>query len=310
MKKDLLIAAVALAVVVGICFGIGQIRAELPPPQSTPFSTATGPTLDKSETIVMRVNGEAVTERELNAFVESSPQQSQMYYTQAPDGRRRAANDLAKLKALEQEGRRLGVEKDSDARAWVSLAQANVLARHALQKIVQKPSEQRVRAEYDKVKSAPAAMEWSHIMIAYQGGGAPARRGNAPTLDQARQKAQTIIDNIRAGARFEDVARAESDDGNSAANGGRLPGVNASMLPPEVQSLKAGEISGPVMTPYGIHIFRLAVAPLDAVRPQIEAQLQSEDAQAAAERLQKAAKIELDPKYFPPAKAASQKKPS
>lgn len=84
-------------------------------------------------------------------------------------------------------------------------------------------------------------------------------------------------------ADFAAIAKAESQDPGSAEKGGDLGWFNPADMVPQfamaAQSLKEGETSGLVRTPYGYHIIKLEgrregkTPPLDSVRTQIEAQL-------------------------------------
>ena len=78
----------------------------------------------------------------------------------------------------------------------------------------------------------------------------------------ARARTQALRDSIVKGAvKFEDAAKRESADSVSGANGGDLGPAPGSRYVPEftkaAQALKPGEISGPVLTPFGFHIIRL-----------------------------------------------------
>jgi peptidyl-prolyl cis-trans isomerase D len=66
---------------------------------------------------------------------------------------------------------------------------------------------------------------------------------------------------IGGGAKFEDVARRESADSVSAANGGDLGkaprGQYVAEFEKALDALKPGELSAPVLTPFGYHLIRL-----------------------------------------------------
>lgn len=66
---------------------------------------------------------------------------------------------------------------------------------------------------------------------------------------------------IAGGAKFEDVAKRESADTVSGANGGDLGKGTKGRFVPEFEkaldALKPGELSGPVLTPFGYHLIRL-----------------------------------------------------
>lgn len=66
---------------------------------------------------------------------------------------------------------------------------------------------------------------------------------------------------ILGGAKFEDVARRESADSASGANGGDLGKGGRGRFVKEFENaayaLKPGELSGPVLTPFGFHLIRV-----------------------------------------------------
>ncbi len=76
-----------------------------------------------------------------------------------------------------------------------------------------------------------------------------------------RARLAALRDRILKGEKFEDVARAESSDSSSAANGGALgSGVRGRFVPAfddAAAALKVGEISQPVLTQFGYHLIKL-----------------------------------------------------
>jgi parvulin-like peptidyl-prolyl isomerase len=76
-----------------------------------------------------------------------------------------------------------------------------------------------------------------------------------------RDKINQLRAEITGGAKFEDVAKRESADTISGANGGDLAkGVKGRFVPEfekALDALKPGEISGPVLSPFGYHLIRL-----------------------------------------------------
>jgi peptidyl-prolyl cis-trans isomerase D len=66
---------------------------------------------------------------------------------------------------------------------------------------------------------------------------------------------------VEGGAKFEDVAKRESADSASAVNGGSLEWGKRGRFVPQFETaawaLKPGEISGPVLTPYGYHLIKM-----------------------------------------------------
>ena len=320
MKKDLIPIAIAIVAIGAICYGLAEATPDLPPPESHPVGSETAKgseparkTIDAKDRVVMRVNGEPITEREFNVFVSQAPEQMQFYFM-TPEGRRVLAEELVKLKALEQEGRRLGVHKDPDVATRVAMSETNIVAGSALRKVVGAPNEAKLRAAFEKEKKALEGPVLSHILIAYQGGGMPPRTGRPPTEAEAIQKAQRIVQSLKSGADFGMLARQQSDDPESAGQGGFLGVLQPGSVPAPIQEvtskLAPGQISAPVKSQYGIHVFKAGdPQPFEAVRAELTARMQREEAAATLERLQKAAKVELDDKFFPAAKKPAQVKP-
>ena len=77
----------------------------------------------------------------------------------------------------------------------------------------------------------------------------------------AKAKAQSLRDEIVKGAKFEDVAKRESADTLSGVKGGDLGAAPKTAYVAEfskaADALKPGEISAPVLSPFGYHIIRL-----------------------------------------------------
>jgi parvulin-like peptidyl-prolyl isomerase len=76
-----------------------------------------------------------------------------------------------------------------------------------------------------------------------------------------RDRINQLRAEIVGGAKFEDVAKRESADTLSGANGGDLGKGGKGRFVPEFEkaldALKPGEISGPVLSPFGYHLIRL-----------------------------------------------------
>ncbi|MBI5474322.1 MAG: peptidylprolyl isomerase [Ignavibacteriae bacterium] len=113
----------------------------------------------------------------------------------------------------------------------------------------------------DSLGEVPEEVELAHIFI-------------KPKFDpvakaQARAKMQLLIDSIKAGVKFEDLAMRHSQDPGSAAQGGDLGFVRRGLFVKEFEtavfSLKEGELSGIVETDFGVHLIQLLERRGDAV---------------------------------------------
>jgi peptidyl-prolyl cis-trans isomerase D len=130
---------------------------------------------------------------------------------------------------------------------------------------------------------SPELRRASHILVAVPAGADAAKKM------AARNKAEKMLAEIRQQpARFEVLARTQSDDPGAAAQAGSLGDFpRGAMVKPfedAVFSMKPGEIRGPVETDFGFHIIRLdgitpsSAPPLAQVRDKIVAQLRADEA--------------------------------
>jgi peptidyl-prolyl cis-trans isomerase C len=304
VKRDLIAAFIALILVAGVCYGLAAVRVDIPARPSAKLPESGRRDLT-GETIVMHVNGEPVTEREFSAFLAQAPAQAQGFYA-SPQGRRLLADELVKLKSLEQEAHRLRLEEDPDTRTRLGMTRTNILAGLALRKLVPPMTDAKLRAEYEKERRNLESVELSHILVAYQGGQVPPRSGKPLPLPAAMERARSIAARVKGGADFAATASRESDDVNSARSGGALGPVSGGALPPDLDAvamgLQTGQVSDPVRSDFGIHIFkagRRTAQPFEQIREALAQRIERQEAEAAVTRVSQGAKVELDPKFFP-----------
>jgi len=79
---------------------------------------------------------------------------------------------------------------------------------------------------------------------------------------------------IQAGADFAELARQESDDAGSGANGGDLGSFRRGQMVPTFEqaafAMQPGDLSEPVKTPFGYHVIKVEAKEsksFDEVRP-------------------------------------------
>ena len=304
MKKDITIAAVAVVIVVAVAFGLSQLRPNLPPRETRPYPSATGgkTTAPADGKVIMRVNGEPITAIEFSRFLEQVPAEQREYFA-TPAGRRQLAEEIVRMKVLEQEAKRLGIADDPEVKQQIRMAATQITAGRALQKIADEKIDEKIKQEYEKSKDR--AMSLRHILIAYQGGQAPARGGKeAPTEAAAMQRAQAIVARLRGGADFARTAQAESDDEGSGAQGGLIGPPRPDFPRPILEAaakLKPGQISDPVKTEFGLHILTTERPSLEQFDPMVRQAVRQRSAEEAIRKLQSGAKVDLDPQFFPAA---------
>jgi peptidyl-prolyl cis-trans isomerase C len=202
-----------------------------------------------------------------------------------PDEKSQVLDQMINMQLIAAQAEKDGLEKDPDVATRITLLRTQILADAAAQKYVKanEPSDQELHAAYD---AATDKTEYhaSHILV--------------PT----KEKAEQLIKKIKGGAKFEDVAKAESTD-NSKANGGDLGWFTlARMVKPfgdAVKTLKKGEFTQePVQTQYGWHIIKLEDtrdAPFDQMKTQLTNTIMQKKFADYIESLKKTAKIEKKP---------------
>lgn len=310
MRKDIVIAIAGIVIVAAICFGLALMKPDFKPFSS--HSAATTPVATSSAGpghVILHVNGEAVTEGEFQASYSQLPEEVQRQFA-SEAGKQAFAEQIVRLKLLEQEGHKLGVEKDPRVAGQLAADQTSIMASATAQKMGTPPTNEAVVKFYNDNKKNFEATELSHILVAYQGGAVPARSGNAPGREEAMKKAQMIAQQLKGGADFGKLARQYSDDASSAERGGVLGPFSPGMLPPELEArvsqLQPGQTSDPIPSRFGIHIFKVGAhtaQPLEQVRPGITQRMQQKATLDKVELMRKSAKVEFDPKFFPEANA-------
>ena len=199
-----------------------------------------------------------------------------------PEEKNQVLDQMINMQLIAVQGEKDGLQNDPDVATRIALVRTQILADAAAQKYVKahEPSDQDLHAAYD---AATDKTEYhaEHILV--------------PT----KEKADQLIKKIKGGAKFEDVAKAESTD-NSKANGGDLGWfTTARMVKPfsdAVKTMKKGDMTNdPVQTQYGWHIIKLVDtrdAPFDQMKAQLGNTIMQKKFQEYIDGLKKNAKIE------------------
>ncbi len=232
------------------------------------------------------VNGKAIPSSAADALVKQAIASGQQQDT--PELRKKVKDHLIQTAVLFQEAEKQGYGKKDEVKDQIEQARQQIVVNAMFTDYMKKhaPSDADVLAEYNKQKSSVAnEKEYNarHILV------------------EKEEEAKAIIAKLKAGGKFEDLAKGTKDTG-SAANGGSLDWAQASNYVPEfaaaLKELKKGELTEkPVKTQFGYHVIRLedsrpVKAPsLDEVKPRISQFLTQQKAKAFVEDLQKKAVI-------------------
>ena len=188
-----------------------------------------------------------------------------------------------------QEAQKRGLEASADYKAQMELARQTILIRELFNDYQTKNpvTDAEIKAEYDKFVAANSGKEYkaSHILV------------------EKEDEAKAIIASIKKGAKFADIAKKQSKDPGSGANGGDLDWANPSSYVSEfteaLVKLNKGQMTQtPVKSQFGWHIIRLddtrdaKLPKLDEVKPQVAQQLQQQKLAKFQEDLRAKAKVE------------------
>lgn len=145
------------------------------------------------------------------------------------------------------------------------------------------------RDEYRTAEQAKV----SHILIKTPLPG-PDGKVDEKGVAAAQARASDLLKQLKAGAKFEDLAKKYSEDPGSAKEGGSLGWIGRGRTVPEFEkaafSLPKGQISDLVKSSYGFHIIRVddrhdaQMKTLDEVKDQIEPILKQQKAQQIAQK--------------------------
>ena len=315
MKKDLGIAFIAILVIGGICYGVAAMRPPFQPTASHPYGQKSlGKTAGAH--VIMRVNGEEITQEEYDAAFQALPADMQRQFQNEP-GKMAFAEQLVRMKLLEQEAHRAGLDEDPKLAGQLAAQRTDLLADAAADKLIGQPTQQQVEEFYNKNKERFETIDLSHILVAYAGGMVPPRAGSAPPETDAMNRALAIWAELQKGEDFATAAKKYSDDTGSARRGGELGPVAHGMLPQELEGrvfqIPIGKFSSPIPSRLGIHIFRVnskGIRPLAEIRAGVTQRVRQQNMFDRVEVLRKNAKVDFDEKFFPEAKHWPGKKPS
>ena len=252
-------AVAALAVLLAAC-GKGQ-QAQAP---------TQAPAANTDATAVATVNGTPISRAVYDIYLKSLLQQSGKTANDlTPEQKSQVLDELIGMQLISTQAVKDGLDKDPDVIARLDLLRMRVLTDSQSQKYLKDkdPTDAELHAQYDIAVAGLDKTEYKgrHILVA------------------SKEKARELIKKIKGGAKFEDVAKAESTD-SSKTNGGDLgwftPSRMAKPFADAVRSLKKGEMTQePVQTQFGWHIIKIddtrdaTPPPFDQVKQQLTNQV-------------------------------------
>ncbi|MDR7149462.1 peptidyl-prolyl cis-trans isomerase C [Hydrogenophaga palleronii] len=188
-----------------------------------------------------------------------------------------------------QEAEKRGIAATEEYKNQMELARQTIMIRamFADQQAKNPVTEADMKAEYDKFKAANSGKEYRarHILV------------------EKEDQAKAIVKSIKGGAKFEDIAKKQSKDPGSGANGGDLDWAAAGSYVTEFSEamvkLDKGQMTEvPVKSQFGWHIIRVddireaQLPPFEEVKPQLEQQMNQQKMAEFQQSLRAKAKVE------------------
>jgi len=235
---------------------------------------------------VKKVNGEAMDSAVLDAYIENRANKPMHQVT--PQEREAFTEELTDIYLLSTQDAAKDLEEDPKVAAQIELQKRGVLAQAAAEQFLaeNQPTDEEIQAEYDEqVKLAPREQfKARHILV------------------ETQAQAEEIIQQLDAGAEFEELAKQQST-GPSAANGGDVgwfsPNQMVKPFADAVAELEDGAYTkAPVQTEFGWHVIKREGArqteppALASVRDLLTQSVQQKKFQAYLEQLRQDAEID------------------
>jgi peptidyl-prolyl cis-trans isomerase C len=249
----------------------------------------TPPAADTSKPVekpVATVNGVPISRAMFEYYVKNTA--GKPITELSPDQRSQLLDNLIRGEVIAQQAEKEGLDKTGDTASLLALSHLQILEQAGAEGYLKdkKPTDTERQAEYDSQVAAMPKTQYHarHILV------------------KTQEDAQKIIDQLKKGAKFEDLAKKDSID-SSKDQGGDLGWFSpTNMVKPfadAVAGLKKGETTpAPVQSQYGWHVIQLIdtretpVPPLDSVKDRVDQLVQNKKFKAYQDELMKTAKVE------------------
>ena len=235
---------------------------------------------------IASVNGKPVPKARVDMLIQQAERSGQKV---GPEIQQQARDQVVLREIFVQEAEKRGVAASVDFRNQMELARQSILIRELFEDFRKKNpvSDAEAQGEYDKFKAQATGTEYRarHILV------------------DKEEEAVALIKKIKAGEKFEDLAKASSKDSGSGANGGDLDFAKPDSYVPEfggaLTKLKKGEMTDtPVKSQFGWHIIRLddtreaSFPAFDEIKAQIKQRFEQGKLQKYQEDLRTKAKTD------------------
>lgn len=233
-----------------------------------------------------KIGSKAITDADLKALVGQVSPGQVAQINGDPDIKNRMVENLVVEELFVQEAEKTGVTKDKEFQNGLERARRQLLAQKYLQKSVQpKITDANVKKffESNKARYSQNEVHAQHVLL------------------KEESEAKEVLEKAKKGEDFETLAKKYSKDPSAAQNGGDLGFFTRSRMVPQFAdkafSMKKGEISEPVKSPFGYHIIKVIdtrdgkPVKFDEIKDQVKGDYQNESINELIASLKKANKV-------------------
>ncbi len=290
------------------------------PAPTTPAATATPNPADAvaPDAVVLRVGEQSFTRQQFENLILALPPQLQAA-ARGPQ-KREFARQIAELFAVADEAEKRKLDAQPELQMRLKYQRDNMLAGFLYQQLVREARVDPAQVEkfYTENKDSFEEVTARHILVRFKGSQVPARK-DAPELseEEALAKATALKARLAAGEKFEELAKAESDDTGSGQGGGSLGTFGKGQMIPEFENVAftqaIGQVSDPVKTAFGYHLILVEnrkSKTLPEVKDEITEQLKPTVAREQLKTLTESKGVTLNDTYFAAAQEPEGVKPA
>jgi len=263
----------------------GSDKPSAKPAAATAASKSATAAGDKSA-VVATVNDKVITKATIDQFVQQITKQPGQ--TDSPELRDKIKEQLIDREVFLQEAAKRGIPDRPDVKFAIDFVRKTAIIQGLFEDEAKKHqiSDQQIQAEYDKQKAIQGDKEYHarHILV------------------EKEDEAKEIIEQLKKGAKFEELAKKSKDPG-SGSRGGDLgwagPGAYVKGFSEAMVKLEKGKFTEtPVQTQFGYHVILLEdvretqFPSLEQVKGQITEAIQNRQRAVFVEDLKRKAKIQ------------------
>jgi peptidyl-prolyl cis-trans isomerase C len=239
---------------------------------------------------IATVNGKPVPKARFDALMANiKADAARQGQTLRPDTEKRVRDGLVMTEIMVQEAKKRGIERNPEYLLRLEQLRNELIVQSLFKDEQTKNpvTDAEVTAEYEKLKTQSHGKEYRarHILV------------------EKEEEALSLMKQLKAGGKFEDLAKKNSKDTGSGQNGGDLGFSKPDVYVPEfaqaMVKLKNGEMTDtPVKTQFGYHIIKLEesrdITPpaLDEIKDRLKDALAQQKIGAFVEKVRASAKTD------------------